>query len=175
LGNSDLVQKRKFNIPNLEHVPVHSRTYIGWEILSNVNADECPSLKLNCAPAKLATNPQKILITERDIECCPKKYAVFKDLWNRGYVILPGLRFGGDFVAYPGFPWEYHSQWIVIVSEEISPANIVSCARIAQASHKGLLLASVCEIQDKVSYRTIIWDSITSATSDKASFERKKS
>lgn len=30
------------------------------------------------------------------------KMLVFEDLWNRGYYITPGAKFGGDFLAYPG-------------------------------------------------------------------------
>lgn len=32
------------------------------------------------------------------------KYAVFRDLWGKGYYMGGGLKFGGDFLVYPGIP-----------------------------------------------------------------------
>lgn len=30
------------------------------------------------------------------------RYSVFKDLWHKGYYLTAGIKFGGDFLAYPG-------------------------------------------------------------------------
>lgn len=30
------------------------------------------------------------------------RYAVFKDLWEKGFYLTSGQKFGGDFLAYPG-------------------------------------------------------------------------
>ena len=30
------------------------------------------------------------------------RYRVFKDLWEKGYYLTSGCKFGGDFLVYPG-------------------------------------------------------------------------
>ena len=30
------------------------------------------------------------------------KFKIFEDLWNKGFYITDGSKFGGDFLAYPG-------------------------------------------------------------------------
>jgi len=33
------------------------------------------------------------------------RYTVFRDLWEQGHFLTSGLKFGGDFLAYPG--WDF--------------------------------------------------------------------
>lgn len=40
-------------------------------------------------------------------------YMIFKHLQALGYYLSPGLRFGGQFLAYPGDPLRFHSHYIV--------------------------------------------------------------
>jgi len=40
-------------------------------------------------------------------------YLLFQVLKDRGYVLAPGGRFGGKFIAYPGDPLRYHSHMVV--------------------------------------------------------------
>ena len=51
--------------------------------------------------------------------------AVFEDLHEQGYFLSTGLRFGGDFVVYPGDPLRYHSHYtatILAAPEQAVPA-----------------------------------------------------
>ena len=41
------------------------------------------------------------------------KYAAFKHFWSRGYFLTNGVKFGGDFLAYPGDPTRFHSFYVV--------------------------------------------------------------
>lgn len=36
--------------------------------------------------------------TLKDIQ----KYKIYSDLWNKGYYITSGIKFGGDYLLYPG-------------------------------------------------------------------------
>ena len=42
----------------------------------------------------------------------------YKDLWNHGYFITDGAKFGGDFLVYLGDPVMVHARYIVICREE---------------------------------------------------------
>lgn len=75
-------------------------------------------------------------------------YAVFKYLKDpRSLWILPGLKFGGIFVAYPGDPLQYHSKWIVETrdyeNEDIGVARLANRARLASSTNKKYLICGI--------------------------------
>jgi tRNA-splicing endonuclease subunit Sen34 len=53
------------------------------------------------------------LVTRKDF----LKFCVFKDLWEKGYCITSGFKFGCDFLLYEGDPVQYHAKYIVICRE----------------------------------------------------------
>lgn len=63
-------------------------------------------------------------------------YDIYSSLRDRGYWILPGLRFGGDFVAYPGDPLLYHSHLIVSACTQVSKIDLVQRGRLATGVKK---------------------------------------
>lgn len=68
-----------------------------------------------------------------------EKYAAFAHLRNKDYFMMPGLRFGGVFVAYPGDPLQYHSHLIVKVVAQDKTFNLidmVTSGRLATAVKK---------------------------------------
>ncbi|GAA5968223.1 hypothetical protein JCM11641_003777 [Rhodosporidiobolus odoratus] len=71
---------------------------------------------------------------------------VFEDLWRRGFYMGGGLRFGGDFLVYPGDPLRYHSHFTLTVlstpSTSIMPLDLVAYGRLATAVKKAHLLAT---------------------------------
>lgn len=72
------------------------------------------------------------------------RYAVFKDLWERNYYLTAGVKFGGDFLAYPGDPHLFHATFIVkcIESvESVDKCDLVSWSRTGTATKKTLVLA----------------------------------
>ncbi|KAM9920764.1 hypothetical protein OXX59_006964 [Metschnikowia pulcherrima] len=76
-------------------------------------------------------------------------YLAFKYLRDSQYFMMPGLRFGGAFVAYPGDPLKFHSHWIVKVlrpQEEIDLLKLVTSGRLATAVKKAWLLVSEEEV-----------------------------
>ncbi|KAF3993404.1 hypothetical protein FT663_00427 [Candidozyma haemuli var. vulneris] len=77
-----------------------------------------------------------------------EKYSAFKKLRNMGHYLMPGLRFGGTFVSYPGDPLRFHSHLIVKCvkpDEEVSLIDIVTGGRLATAVKKAWVLISPSE------------------------------
>lgn len=71
------------------------------------------------------------------------KYAAFRYLANLHYYMMPGLRFGGVFVCYPGDPLRYHSHLIVKVlakNEAVDLLELVTSGRLATAVKKAWVL-----------------------------------
>lgn len=103
--------------------------------------------------------------------------AVFRDLWDQGYYMGGGLKFGGDFLVYPGIPigttslqpslllsgdpLRYHSHFTATVIESpektIMPMEIVAHGRLGTATKKTHILCTWDETMNKVSYVSIQW------------------
>lgn len=70
--------------------------------------------------------------------------AVFEDLHAKGFFLSTGLRFGGDFVVYPGDPLRYHSHYtaaVLSVPEDTMAAfHVVAAGRLGTAVKKSHLL-----------------------------------
>ena len=103
--------------------------------------------------------------------------AVFRDLWERSYYMGGGLKFGGDFLVYPGIPisfvspqlgscltgdpLRYHSHFTATVIESpektVMPMEIVAHGRLGTATKKTHLFCTWDETAGKVSYVSIEW------------------
>ncbi len=76
------------------------------------------------------------------------RYAVFKDLRKRGYIVKTALKFGADFRVYERGvkPGEEHARWIVFPiseSETLTWFDFSAKNRVAHSTKKRLLLAIV--------------------------------
>lgn len=89
------------------------------------------------------------------------RFRVFEDLWLRGYYMGKGLKFGGDYLCYPGDPLRFHSHFTATVLESpqqgILPLDIVSWGRLATAVKKASLLAAWDSKTEKVVYISLEW------------------
>ncbi|KAJ5246324.1 tRNA-splicing endonuclease subunit tsp-4 [Penicillium chermesinum] len=73
----------------------------------------------------------------------PLSYPLFAHLHSRGYFLSPGLRFGCQYVAYPGDPLRFHSHFLVVSAEydqQIDLMDIVNGGRLGTGVKKGFLL-----------------------------------
>lgn len=73
----------------------------------------------------------------------PSSYPLFQHLHSKGYFLSPGLRFGCQYVAYPGDPLRFHSHFLAVGAEweeEIDLLDIVGGGRLGTAVKKGYLL-----------------------------------
>ena len=93
-----------------------------------------------------------------------RNYAVYKDLWEKGYFITTGEKFGCDFLVYPGDPSRYHSHFIVIVipsSRKMTSMELLAYGRLGSGVKKSVLLATVNETTNQsVEYQSISWSNI---------------
>ncbi|CAK1556241.1 unnamed protein product [Leptosia nina] len=87
------------------------------------------------------------------------KYSVFKDLWQKGFSITNGSKFGSDYLLYPGDPAKFHALYMLkctSMGRKFHPANLVAFGRLSVAVNKLAVLAyfnSVGEIE----YQTLQW------------------
>jgi tRNA-intron endonuclease len=89
------------------------------------------------------------------------RYAVFKDMRERGYVIKTALKFGADFRVYARGvkPGEDHAKWIVYPvreSEAMTWQEFSAKNRVAHSTKKRLMMGVVDDEGD-VSYWEIKW------------------
>lgn len=90
-------------------------------------------------------------------------YQVFLDLWEKGYYLTSGAKFGGDLLAYPGDPMRYHSFYIVIIipwGKKVTPFEIISAGRLGATVKKTALLCSVSDTNE-VMYTSVKWSGIS--------------
>jgi len=89
------------------------------------------------------------------------KYAVFRDLRTRGYIVKTALKFGADFRVYDrGIkPGEDHAKWIVYSVHEagsITWHEFAAKNRVAHSTKKKLLVGVVDDEGD-ITYYEIRW------------------
>lgn len=73
----------------------------------------------------------------------PHSYPLFKYLHSKGYFITPGLRFGCQYVAYPGDPLRFHSHFLTVGvewHEEFDLRDLVGGGRLGTGVKKAYLI-----------------------------------
>ena len=88
------------------------------------------------------------------------KRKIFADLWEKGYFITDGTKFGGDFLVYPGDPIHFHAKYVVICQasplEEIKEIDLVMHSRLGTSTKKTVLLASITNVGE-IKYYAVKW------------------
>lgn len=107
------------------------------------------------------THEQLLAAGKRLEKSFPVKYAVFRDLRTRGYIVKTALKFGADFRVYDRGvkPGEDHAKWIVYPVHESGSTTWYGFAaknRVAHSTKKRLLLAIVDDEED-ITYYEIAW------------------
>ena len=73
-------------------------------------------------------------------------YALFKHLHSRDYFMSPGLRFGCQFLVYPGDPLRFHSHFLAVSAgwdEELDLMDIIGGGRLGTGVKKGWLIGGM--------------------------------
>ncbi|MCS7115063.1 MAG: tRNA-intron lyase [Nitrososphaerota archaeon] len=73
-----------------------------------------------------------------------EKYAVYRDLRDKGFVVTPGIKFGCDFAVYKFGPGLEHAPYMVSVKRaeaEITATEIVKTGRLATTVRKRFIIA----------------------------------
>lgn len=92
------------------------------------------SSKLLATPAATPTIP---------LPEAPASYPLFAHLHSKGYFLSPGLRFGCQYLVYPGDPLRFHSHFLAIGvnwDQELDLMDIVGGGRLGTGVKKGYLL-----------------------------------
>ena len=90
-------------------------------------------------------------------------YRVFSDLWEKGYFLTSGGKFGGNYLAYPGDPARFHSFFIIVTvpwGKKVPPCELISMGRLGATVKKTALLCSVNE-DDEIVYTSLKWSGIS--------------
>ena len=110
---------------------------------------------------KREISAEKFLTKIKGIKDFFVKFAVFKDLRSRGYIVKTALKFGAEFRVYDkGIkPGEDHAKWIVFPvheSEKQTWRDFSAKNRVAHSTRKKLLIAVVDDELD-ISYWEANW------------------
>ncbi|KAF2405193.1 SEN34 subunit of tRNA-splicing endonuclease [Trichodelitschia bisporula] len=87
-------------------------------------------------------------------------YDLFAHLHSKDYFLSPGLRFGCQYLAYPGDPLRFHSHFLangVAWDQEISLLNIVAGGRLGTGVKKGYLVGGKDDSRDEVRVFCFEW------------------
>ena len=103
-------------------------------------------------------------------------FLVYKDLHNKGYYILPGSKYGVDFLGYKDDPNFVHSTYLISckkIEENIDVKDIINNERISVGTRKILIYAFIDDKKDfknekgdnnendiKINYMNLSWEQI---------------
>ncbi|KAI5923636.1 tRNA intron endonuclease [Camillea tinctor] len=82
-------------------------------------------------------------VTPASVDNLPASYPLYAHLQDKGYYMMPGLRFGCDYNVYPGDPLRFHSHFQathVGWEDEITMLDVVTGGRLGTNVKKGFLL-----------------------------------
>ncbi|MEM0095337.1 MAG: tRNA-intron lyase [Candidatus Bathyarchaeia archaeon] len=89
-----------------------------------------------------------------------EKYAVYRDLREKGMVVTPGIKFGCDFAVYKYGPGLEHAPFMVSVKKaasELTATEIVKAGRLATTVRKRFIVAVPDLEVGKVRYLIFKW------------------
>lgn len=105
---------------------------------------DVPELGVTPATSDLLLPPQ---YTQSNHEIkVPNSYPLYAHLHSKGYFISPGLRFGCQYMAYPGDPLRFHSHFLAVGygwDEEIDLMDIVGGGRLGTGVKKSFLIGGL--------------------------------
>jgi len=105
------------------------------------------------------TIDKMIKICKKEYHNFDKKYLVYKNFRDKGYIINPGIKFGCDFAVYEKGPGIDHAPYLIQVynrNESISSTGIVLAGRLATTVRKQFILA-IPKGKDKVDFLALDW------------------
>eukprot|EP00088_Acartia_fossae_P001136 TRINITY_DN10426_c0_g1_i2.p1 TRINITY_DN10426_c0_g1~~TRINITY_DN10426_c0_g1_i2.p1 ORF type:complete len:392 (+),score=88.00 TRINITY_DN10426_c0_g1_i2:102-1277(+) len=84
----------------------------------------------------------------------------FQALWEKGYFIGEGSKFGGDYLVYLGDPLKFHASYIVICQgidslEKERPQDLVAKSRLGSQVNKTVLVAQLMKNKDEVTFTSV--------------------
>ena len=108
---------------------------------------------------KKITENEMLEICRKEYHNFDKKFQVYKNFRDKGYIVNPGIKFGCDFAVYQKGPGIDHAPYLVQVyntSDIISSTGVVLAGRLATTVRKQFILA-IPHGKDDVSYLMLDW------------------
>jgi tRNA-intron endonuclease len=116
--------------------------------------------KISITKLKQKMNVEQMAeICKKEIHEFGKKYIVYKNFRDKGYIINPGIKFGCDFAVYEKGPGIDHAPFLIQVynrNESITSTGIVLAGRLATTVRKQFILA-IPKGKDKVDFLALDW------------------
>lgn len=95
-------------------------------------------------------------IGQKKIKDFYKKFLVYQDLRDRGFVVKTGFKFGFDLRVYPKGkkPGEEHTQWVISVKGQNDRINFIELSRKVRLSGniKTKLMFAVVDSENDINY-----------------------
>jgi tRNA-splicing endonuclease subunit Sen34 len=123
----------------------------------SLNVKSAITFKIPSSTSLATYNPNRFTAGNSFLVVPPSRgaYHIYRELIGKGYYVSPGLRFGGQFLAYPGDPLRYHSHYIVIGydwDQDFSVLDIVGGGRLGTSVKKCWVIGALDEDQSYHTY-----------------------
>ena len=93
---------------------------------------------------KKVTEKKMLEICRQEYHNFDKKFIVYKNFRDKGYIVNPGIKFGCDYAVYQKGPGIDHAPYLVQVynkNDSISSTGVVLAGRLATTVRKQFILA----------------------------------
>ena len=97
-------------------------------------------------------------IARETLEGFEERYAIYRDLRKKGYVVSPGIKYGCDFAVYEKGPGLDHAPFLVKVKsypDGLTAAELVEAGRLATTVRKTFIIAVVSG--EEIRYMSFKW------------------
>lgn len=104
---------------------------------------ETSKLKIHKTKKNISVH-ELLEICRKEYHNFDKKYTVYKNFREKGYIVNPGIKFGCDFAVYQKGPGIDHAPYLVQVynsSDSVSATSVVLAGRLATTVRKQFILA----------------------------------
>jgi tRNA-intron endonuclease len=121
-------------------------TPIVLDVMEGLYLTERKLLIISNSKGKKISVEEMLNICRKDYVDFDEKYVVYKDLRDRGYIILTGMKFGCDFAVYENGPGIDHAPYLIQVmsgKDTISATYLVLSGRLATTVRKQFIIAIV--------------------------------
>ena len=113
------------------------------DLIEGCYLQEISKIKIYKNNKKISLN-EIIKICKKEYHNFDKKFQVYKDFREKGYVINPGIKFGCDFAVYQRGPGIDHAPYVIQVynkSDVITSTGVVLAGRLSTSVRKQFILA----------------------------------
>ncbi len=136
------------------------KTQLELSLLEALYLAEKRLLKIRDLNGKIVSKKKLLEIARNSHKRFDDLYLVYRDLREKGYVVRPGLKFGGDFAVYLMGPGIDHAPFIIHVipqDEKIDPVEIVRAGRLTHTVRKKFVIATIDPQSKEVRYYMFMW------------------